>query len=494
MKKMKKISVIFTILLLTTATFTLLSAQTQVGDILYGEANQDGFGSHVSYSADGTRLATSTPFNNALGFNTGHARVFELSNGNWIQIGEDIDGVAPGDRFGASLALSANGNRMAVGAPSNDDNGNNAGHVRVFEISNGNLTQIGADIQGGLEITGFGQSLSISADGNRVAIGAEGNFGLAGFAQIYELNNGNWTQMGATLAGKNAHDGFGRTISLSADGNVVAVSAPFNNNASGDRAGQVSIYEFDGSAWSQIGQDIEGETQDYYLGIATISLTPNGNKLVVDGNQASINEILSGQVRVFELIGDTWTQIGQSLNGEAAYDRFGAAIALSNDGTNIAITAIGEYPINTSYIQFFELIDGAWIQMGDTWNGEDVYHSLGSALSYSADGSRLAVGASGGKNLDGVRTGYVVVYQLQTVSTKDILEDAVQIYPNPTTRKIDIQGVDYESLKIFDQLGRIVINNKKPDTTVDLSDLRSGIYFIQLHVKDQVITKKIVKK
>ncbi|MFT5725739.1 MAG: hypothetical protein ACI9JN_002866, partial [Bacteroidia bacterium] len=59
------------------------------------------------------------------------------------QVGSDIDGKATGDQYGSSVSLSNDGGTVAIGAPWNDDNGTDAGHVRVYKNVNGAWTQIG---------------------------------------------------------------------------------------------------------------------------------------------------------------------------------------------------------------------------------------------------------------------------------------------------------------------------------------------------------------
>ena len=49
------------------------------------------------------------------------------------QLGADIDGEAAGDRSGLSVSLSADGNVVAIGAVGNDGNGNDSGHTRIFD-------------------------------------------------------------------------------------------------------------------------------------------------------------------------------------------------------------------------------------------------------------------------------------------------------------------------------------------------------------------------
>ena len=76
--------------------------------------------------------------------------VFIDYNGSaWVQVGADIVGKTAGDNFGDSVALSSDGSRVAIGAPgfsSNFYGGDRRGHVRIYELQSGSWTQLGADI------------------------------------------------------------------------------------------------------------------------------------------------------------------------------------------------------------------------------------------------------------------------------------------------------------------------------------------------------------
>jgi LPXTG-motif cell wall-anchored protein len=87
-------------------------------------------------SADGNQLAIGAPFNDGNGDLAGHVRMYSWSGTAWTQIGADIDGEATGDWSGYSVAMSADGHRFATGAPSNDSNFSDAGHVRVYVEQN----------------------------------------------------------------------------------------------------------------------------------------------------------------------------------------------------------------------------------------------------------------------------------------------------------------------------------------------------------------------
>ena len=144
-----------------------------MGQDLDGEAAVDYFGLSVALSADGSRLAAGARTNDASGTNAGHVRVFDWNAGTgaWVQVGADIDGEAAGDWFGASVSLSADGSRLAAGGYLNDGDGTDVGHVRVFDWSGSAWVQVGADLDGEAAGDEFGQSVSLSADGSRLAAG-----------------------------------------------------------------------------------------------------------------------------------------------------------------------------------------------------------------------------------------------------------------------------------------------------------------------------------
>ena len=116
----------------------LASSWTQVGADIDGEAAVDRSGRSVSMSSDGTRVAIGAIRNDGSSgtiTSAGHVRVYSESGGTWTQVGGDIDGEAAGDEFGNSVSISSDGTRVAIGATQNDGIGgdfNNIGHVRVF--------------------------------------------------------------------------------------------------------------------------------------------------------------------------------------------------------------------------------------------------------------------------------------------------------------------------------------------------------------------------
>ncbi len=288
-------------------------AQTQLGADIDGESAEDSAGA-VSLSSDGNRLVIGAPGNDGNGSDSGHARVYQWSGTAWTQLGADIDGEAAGDTSGESVSLSSDGNRLAIGAPY--ANGTDSGHVRVYEWSGMAWTQLGTDIDGEAAGDRSGWSVSLSSDGNRLAIGTPLNDDNSGHVRVYEWSDSTWTQLGADIDGEATKDYSGWSVSLSADGNRLVISAPWNDG-NGSESGQVRVYEWSGMAWTQLGTDIDGEAANDYSG--EVSLSSDGNRLAIGAGSNDGNGDVSGHVRVFDLSMFNVFQINPGLN-DAWYD------------------------------------------------------------------------------------------------------------------------------------------------------------------------------
>ena len=266
------------------------------------------------------------------------------------QLGSDIDGEAALDASGRQVSLSSDGTIVAIGAVGNDGTGSSAGHVRVYQYSAGTWTQLGSDIDGEAAGDLLGGSVSLSSDGTIVAIGAIGNDGGgsgAGHVRVYEYDgvsgdadgiNG-WTQKGGDIDGEAADDRSGDAVSLSSDGTIVAIGAA-GNDGTGSSAGHVRVYAWNGSAWVQQGDDIDGEAaQDKSGYLMSVSLSSDGTTVAIGAYFNDGNGYNAGHVRVYQYSAGTWTQLGSDIDGEAASDSSGRSVSLSSDGTTVAIGA-----------------------------------------------------------------------------------------------------------------------------------------------------------
>lgn len=106
---------------------------TQLGADIDGEASFDDSGTSVPLSADGSRVAIGAFLNDGNGQSAGHVRLYDWNGSAWVQVGADIDGEASDDWSGRSVSLSADGSRVAIGAPENNNGNGLSGHVRVYD-------------------------------------------------------------------------------------------------------------------------------------------------------------------------------------------------------------------------------------------------------------------------------------------------------------------------------------------------------------------------
>ena len=215
--------------------------------------------------------------------------VSTLQAAGWTQIGDDIDGEAAGDRSGGSVSLSADGTIVAIGAPQNDgSNGTHSGHVRVYQNLSGTWTKIGSDIDGEAGGDWSGTSVSLSADGTIVAIGAPNNSSNAGHTRIYGYSGGSWTQIGSDRDGEVSDAQSGWSVSMSADGTIVAIGAKDNDDI-GSSAGHVRVFGLASTycgegvnlalnEWIQISRPCGTETNPTFMEVFEHSITsPEGN-------------------------------------------------------------------------------------------------------------------------------------------------------------------------------------------------------------------------
>ena len=158
---------------------------------------------------------------------------FNIPTGNYVQLGNDIDGEGNGDQSGTSLKLSSDGTTIAIGAILNDGNGNDAGHVRVFAWDGMSWVKRGDDIQGGSAGDQFGTDVSLNSDGTILAVSSSQNNNSRGYVKVYDWNGSSWIQSGNIITGSSSGDSCGNSISLSNDGSILAVGCPSNVSASG---------------------------------------------------------------------------------------------------------------------------------------------------------------------------------------------------------------------------------------------------------------------
>lgn len=372
--------------------------------------SDDGFGGAVSLSADGNTLVIGASREDSASAgingdgtdnsssNAGAAYIFTLSDGTWTeQAYLKASNTGASDNFGHSVSISDNGSIVAIGAflesssssgVNGEDNNdaNRSGAVYVFSRE-GETWQQDAFIKAS-NVTGgdrFGVSVSLDGEAQTLAIGSReednGATGVtaglftgndvaakkdSGAVYVFTRDGSNWTQE-AYIKASNAEqdDHFGKEVSLSRDGNSLAVAATEEDSLStginGDQednnavdSGAVYVFSRTEGLWAQQAY-LKASNTDAGDGFGTgLSLSENGDVLAVgatseasnatgiNGNEFD-NTAASGAAYVFRRTGSEWAQHAylKATNTDAG-DGFGVAISLSSDGETLAVAANAE--------------------------------------------------------------------------------------------------------------------------------------------------------
>lgn len=477
----------------------------QKGADIDGEAAFDQSGISVSMP-DKYTVAIGAKYNYGSGTDAGHVRIYSwdsVNGGAWVQKGNDIDGEAANDQSGTSVSMP-DSNIVAIGANYNDGNGVWAGHVRIFSWSGSTWVQKGIDIDGESASDQSGCSVSMP-DSNTIAIGAkrnDGNGSNAGHVRIYYWNGSAWMQKGNDVDGETAGDYSGSSVSMP-DNSTVAIGSIYNAG-SGTDAGHVRIYSWNsvnGGAWVQKGNDINGESANDQSG-TSVSM-PDSNTVAIGAPYNDGNGNNSGHVRIYRwnpANGGTWEQKGNDINGEAAGDSSGWSVSMPDSNT-VAIGAIfNDGNGNESgHVRIYRWNGSLWLQKGSDIDGEATNDFSGISVSMP-DSISIAIGATRNYG-NGTYAGHTRVYSYFTSASviENSFNDAVRVYPNPTTGDFSINlGANYNEATVIvrNPFGQIIL--KKAYSDSNLLKLKipgdAGVYFVEVISNDKKVIIKLMKE
>ncbi|HQX31105.1 MAG: T9SS type A sorting domain-containing protein [Flavobacteriales bacterium] len=474
-----------------------VQAQVQLGNDIDGEAEGDRSGRVVSMP-DLYTVAIGASGNSDAGSDAGHVRVYAWISGSWVQKGADIDGPAIADNDGWSVSMP-NPDMVAIGATEYNLLGTRPGHVRIFEWSGSAWLQKGSTLLGEGLGDGFGGQVSMP-DAFTVAIGAtfnDGNGANAGHVRIYTWNGMDWEQKGTDIDGEAAGDNAGWDVCMP-DANTVAIGAPYNDGAA-TNAGHARIFEWDGSAWIQKGSAIEGEAT--FTGWGARLAMPSANTLAVGSAYDDTNGTNAGSVRIYDWNGTSWVEKGNGIFGEAEDDLMGGG-GISMPNANTIAIGTGNNDGNGSdagHVRIFQYNGSAWVQAGVDIDGEATGDRSGDLAISMPDLNTVAIGGMYNDG-NGSNSGHVRVYSLSTITSMDnTFGTTTSIQPNPTNGMLTINLGTYNTpvrVTLRDAQGRALntttYNNVQP-ITLPIEGV-PGIYFVELHNQNNTITRMVLKQ
>ena len=376
-----------------------------VGSGRVGSSRQ---GTSVAISKDGTTLVVGAPNDNSF---VGSIWIFINNGTQFIQYRNKFTGDASPDGMGNTVAISANGNTIVTGGLGGSPNNiNTAIWIFVKNSTNGWFKQ-GPTLRFGYNIPICSIALS-SLDGNTLAIGMCGDSGQGTTTiLVRDQLTGNWTQQGSKLIGTPSYSAAqqGQALSLSADGNTLAIGAP----------GDISPYDpnlspDDGSVWIFVRDPLSGNwTQeekldaigiDYNINVpefgSSVSLSGDGNIVAIGAPQGNWITDSQGQTFIFTRNSTgLWNQFKSFLFGTGCIATFdgcleGSHVSLNSDGNILAIggDVLFSGTIGAVWIFIFNGTD--WVQAESklspmNYTGASVSMSTGLSLS---DNGILAAG------------------------------------------------------------------------------------------------------
>ena len=411
----------------------------QLGQDLYGEAAYDFFSSSLDITPDGQFLVVGASNNSNTASNAGNTRVFHFMSGSWIQIGSDINGIADSDLQGSSVAISDDGQTIVIGAYQNDNGENNAGSVYVYNFDGTNWVQLGSTISGTLSSENRGKHVDISGDGSIISTSDAGNKVGVNF---YQYNGTDWVAYGNDITVNDMY----YTIDLSSDGNSLIIGDNYGNGNNGYGSGFVQVYTNIAGVWTLKGDTIWGDAAFDHLG-TSVAINNDGSQIIISATNNDSTANNAGQVKVFNFNGTNWTQKGNDLYGFNDSDLFGSSVDISNNGNTIAVGATNndESYDNAGQVCVYAFSSGMWEQTGGNLNGEANGDQSGSAVSISATGDTIAIAAK--YNDDAANTAGQVRVYTNCNSSNSLNISACDNYTSPSGNYTwNTSGIYYDTI------------------------------------------------
>jgi glutamate synthase domain-containing protein 3 len=423
-----------------------ISTYNQVGILTGSLATNasDFFGYSVATSADGKTIIVGA-ISDEIGANnaSGVVYVYDRVGNSFNQVGILTGSLATNasDSFGRSVATSADGKTIIVGAASDEIGANNAsGVVYVFDRAGNSFNQVGI-LTGSLAVDAsdsFGFSVATSADGKTIIVGAAsdeiGATTGTGVVYVFDRVGNSFNQVGI-LTGSlavDASDQFGYSVATSADGKTIVVSATSDEIGATTSTGVVYVYDRVGNSFNQVGILTGSLAVDINDNFGRSVATSADGKTIIVG--ASSDEIgansESGVVYVYDRVGNSFNQVG-ILTGSLAVDasdQFGSSVATSADGKTIVVSATTDEIGATSssgVVYVFDRAGNSFNQVGILTGSlaVDSFDQFGSLVATSADGKTIIVGAASDEIGATTSTGIAYVFD----ETRD-----TYVYSGPT--------------------------------------------------------------
>ena len=338
-----------------------------------------------------------------------HAYKLNLENSTYSAYGKPLEGTFVGSNFGFATAISDDGQILVVGANGTEDG---RGQVQVYKYysDEGLWKPRGQPLYGASTGDNFGNAVSLSATGRRLAVGAlqahvDGVGVDTGAVYVFDYKDDNeeneeWEQI-AAIPGNKEHAKFGFSVTLSGSGDVLAVGAPYydvvGNLGSFKWGGQVRVFLLDdGASWSPLGNPLPYQSMGERYGWS-IDLSSEGFVIAAGAPLNADNGEASGQVRVYTYDGKKdWVLKGQIIQGQNLGRWFAGTVRLSYDGNTVATSLWcdkpNKEPCSYGGVRVFRYSADRWTQLGGDVPGSTLFDPHSMSIDMKKDGTIIMSG------------------------------------------------------------------------------------------------------
>lgn len=451
---------------------------------------EDFFGEFVSIYGDYALIGA--PKDDDSGDDSGSAYIFKNIDGAWVQQAKLLpdDGQA-GDWFGSILSIYDD--YALIGAPLSDINGDKSGMVYVFKRSDKNWEQIAKIVpEDGSAGDRFG--VGISAHKDYVIIGADAGSGSgAGAAYIFKRNGEKWEQQ-AKVYPEDGEDGdlFGHYVAMY--GNYAVSTAVFNENR-----GAVYVYKQTEGSWIKDVklQPVDGAEDDYFGNSVSIF----DDCMVVGSPLSDVNGVVDcGAVYVYRNIEDLWQQEAKLTTlDKSQSDWLGQNVSVFEDCILANAPVDDDNGVNSGSVYIFKKDTESWIQQSKLiavdgaaydWFGINV-----------ANFKNHAVMGVWRDDDNGYNSGAAFAYDLTGVLPEQInvlKNNHLDLFPNPAKGKVSVLNTTekpIDQIRIFNSFGKKLEHQPLKNDAFDISRYPPGVYFVEIKSdRFQVVKKLIVEE
>jgi hypothetical protein len=254
----------------------------------------------------------------------------------------------------------------------------------------------------------LGTSVAVSSDGHTVVAGSPAEDGGRGAAYVYERDGESFVETKLTASDGSLFDHFGRSVSVSSDGQTVVVGSPDDDDGPTgwpEDAGAVYVYRSDGSGFLEtklVPSDRSPEFSPYAKFGTSVAISADGQTVVV-GSPLVGND--KGMTYLYRWDGESFVETKLNASDAADFDFFGTSVAMSGDGQTVVVGSPGDNDAveDGGSIYVYQWDGAGFVETELTASDAAGGAQFGASVAISAEGQTVVTGSPA----DGSGSAYV---------------------------------------------------------------------------------------